>query len=337
MNDIVVAVGALGALGAVFGAGLAIASKAFHVPVDVKVEEVRKALPGANCGACGFPGCDGLAEAIANGEAPVNACPVGGETTAVAIAGIMGTSAGESVQMVARVICNGTECNAKEKFHYEGIQDCRAASLVSGGNKGCPSGCLGFGTCEKVCAFGAITMEDGIAKIDRDKCTACEKCIEVCPKAVIDMVPYKQEVVIDCNTNDFGKTVKDYCKVGCIGCQICVKACPFDAIEFKNNLAFINYDKCTNCMLCAEKCPTNAIWANYELKKVADILEGNCEGCTVCAKNCPFEAITGERTEPHKVNKEDCIGCGVCARKCPFDAIEMKNKNEAKKENETQA
>lgn len=331
MNGIVVAVGALGTLGAVFGVGLALASKAFHVPVDEKVEKVRNALPGANCGACGFPGCDGLAEAIAKGEAPVNACPVGGETSTNAIADIMGGSAGASEKQVARVICNGTNCNAKEKFKYEGIQDCRAAALVSGGNKSCSYGCLGFGTCEKVCPFDAIRTVDGIAVIDRDKCTACGKCIEVCPKMVIEMVPYSQEVVVDCNSNDKGKAVKDNCSVGCISCQICVKACPFGAMEFKNNLAYINYDKCTNCMVCAEKCPTKAIWANFELKKVAEINPDKCVGCTVCAQHCPTHTIDGYREEAHVVNPENCIGCSVCANKCPFDAIDMKNKNTKKK------
>lgn len=266
MENIITAVLVLGVLGLAFGIVLGIAAKFFEVPVDVRVVKVREALPGANCGACGFPGCDGLAEAIAAGDAPVNACPVGGAVSAEAIAGIMGTDAGASVRKVARVICNGTDCNAKEKFRYEGLNDCRAAAMVAGGSKSCSYGCLGYGTCKNVCEFDAITVEDGIAKIDKEKCTSCGKCVEICPKFVIKWVPYDQKVVVDCNSNQKGKEVKDSCSVGCIGCQLCVKACPFDAMKFENNLAYIDYDKCTNCRICAGKCPTGAIFGKLEKK-----------------------------------------------------------------------
>ncbi len=327
MIEILKPIIALGGLGLIFGIGLAIAAKLFHVDVDPKIEAINDALPGANCGACGYAGCGACAEAIANGEAGVDVCPVGGAASADAISEIMGVSGeGSNDKKIARVICKGTDCNANDKFKYEGITDCRAAAMVSSGDKSCSYGCLGYGTCVQVCPFDAIVIKDGIADIDPDKCASCGKCFEVCPKAVIAWVPYKQEIVVDCNSKEMGKTVKDKCSVGCIGCKICVKACPYDAMEFENNLAYINYDKCTNCGICAEKCPTGAITAQFKegkKKEKAIIDEDLCIGCTICKKQCPVDAIEGEVKEKHKIIEDKCIGCGACAPKCPKSAITM--------------
>jgi len=324
MSSIINSVASLSAMGLIFGAGLAYASKKFAVEIDPKEEAILESLPGANCGGCGFPGCGGLAAAIAKGEAPANACPVGGPELAETIANIMGVNAGAGERKIANVICNGTNKNAKDKSMYSGILDCKAATMVSNGPKSCTYGCIGFGTCEKVCPFDAIhVLEDGIAHVDKDKCVACGKCLEACPKNVIEWIPYSQEVSIDCNSNDKGKEVKDKCITGCIGCQICVKACPFEAIGFENNLAKIDYSKCTQCMICVEKCPTKAIRGDLSLRKKAEVIDEKCIGCTICAKNCPVDAIEGELKAIHKVDKEKCIGCSVCYKKCPKDAIKM--------------
>lgn len=256
----------LGAMGLIFGAGLAYASQKFAVEVDEKVSAVRAVLPGANCGACGYPGCDGMAKAIAEGKAPVNGCPVGGADVAEKVGEIMGVKADAQDKKVAKVICDGDITKCGEKFKYEGIQDCVAAAAIQGGSKACPYGCLGLGTCVEACQFGAIEIVKGVAKIDPEKCTSCGKCIEACPKNVISWVPYKQSVVITCNNKDPGKIVRGICAVGCIGCRICVKNCPTNTIEFENNLAFINYDNCTNCFTCVEKCPANAIEGDLERK-----------------------------------------------------------------------
>lgn len=262
MTDIINPIIVLGGLGLAFGVLLSIASNVFAVEIDPKVEEIRSVLPGANCGACGFPGCDGLANAIAKGNAPVTACSVGGNPVAEQVADIMGVNATNVDRNVATVLCQG-DCNkAKDKYRYEGIKDCRAANILQGGSKACSFGCLGCGTCKEVCAFDAITMVDGVAVIDKEKCTACMKCIEVCPKAIIELVPYDNQFVVKCKSKDTGKEVRNKCTIGCIGCQICVKNCPVDAFSFENNLAKINYDKCINCGVCAEKCPTKAIYSN---------------------------------------------------------------------------
>lgn len=260
----------LGGLGLLFGVGLSLASKVFSIERDPRIDEVRKALPGANCGACGYPGCDGLASAIVAGEAPVNACSVGGAPVAEVVADIMGVNVAESTRYVATVLCQGDCDKAKEKYIYDGIQDCRAQNMLAGGSKSCSYGCLGCGTCKDVCEFDAIQILDGIAVIDKEKCTSCKKCISACPKGIIELIPYEQEVIVKCNSNDSGKVVRENCSIGCIGCRICVRNCPEEAFIFENNLAKIDYEKCINCGICAEKCPTKAIWTSLELEKAVN-------------------------------------------------------------------
>ncbi len=269
MTNIIYPMIALGGLGVLFGVLLSIASKAFFVPVDPTVEELHNALPGANCGACGFPGCGGLATALAAGNAPVNACPIGGQAVADKVASILGLNSAAVEHNVAVVLCQGDCDKAKDKYVYEGIQDCRISTTLSDGPKSCSFGCIGCGTCYNVCAFDAIRMINGVAVIDREKCTACNKCVEVCPKEIIELVPYDNHAIVKCMSEDPGKVVRSNCSIGCIGCQICVKNCPEDAFTFENNLAKIVYDKCTNCMICVEKCPTKCI-INTEAEIKAD-------------------------------------------------------------------
>ncbi len=250
----------LGGMALLFGAILGYASKIFAVKKDPKVSLVVDALPGANCGGCGYPGCEALAVAIASGVAKVNSCPVGGVDLVNKLSEIMGVTSDGSEKMIARVICNGKEEHCTNKFNYYGVTDCKEAVIAMGGSKSCAFGCLGLGTCERICPFDAIHVtDDKIAYVDEEKCTACGKCIGECPKVVITLVPASKGVHVDCNSKDKGKEVKANCSVGCIGCKICVKNCPEDAIAFENNLAKINYDKCTQCGICVEKCPTNAI------------------------------------------------------------------------------
>lgn len=246
-------------LGLLFGVLLSIASKIFEVKMDPLVGNILGVLPGANCGACGFPGCEGLANAIASGKAPTNACTIGGPSVAAKVANVMGTEALDVDRQVAVVRCNGTCDNAVNKYNYHGIKDCRYMAQIGGGNKACSYGCLGCGTCKDVCAFGAIEMVDGVAVIIKDKCVACNKCVEICPKKIIEMMPYKRHTVVKCASHDKGKFVKSACSVGCIGCKMCVKKCPKETIKFEDGLAHIDYTNCVDCKSCVKVCPTKAI------------------------------------------------------------------------------
>lgn len=262
---ILIAVGSLGVVAIVFAVLLGFASKVFQVPVDQKVQDVRAALPGANCGACGYPGCDGLANAIVNEGASIASCPVGGADLVERLAEIMGQVANTSSKQVAVVRCAGDKCLAEDKFEYKGIRDCRADNALQGGHKKCPKGCLGCGTCVDVCQFDAIHVVNGVAKVDRDKCTACELCIKICPRDLISLMPYDNQTEVRCSTTDKGKDVRGYCKVGCIGCKICEKNCPVQAITVDKFLAHIDKEKCVDCGLCIKKCPQHTI-RDYEEK-----------------------------------------------------------------------
>lgn len=260
MKDIIYPVLSMGALGLVLGALLAVASKIFAVDKDERAEAITEVLPGANCGSCGFAGCSAYASAISKDGAKINACSPGGQKVADAIAEIMGVQSETVEEKIAVVRCQGTKDVATEKFDYIGIEDCGAiASLQGAGQKSCDYGCLGFGSCVKSCCRGAITIENGIAVIDADKCGGCGECVLVCPKNLIELVPRKTKYIVKCQSCDKGAQMKEKCSVGCIGCKICEKNCEAGAITVINNHAVIDYSKCTSCGVCAEKCPKKII------------------------------------------------------------------------------
>ena len=257
---IIFAIVSIGGLGIIFGAILGFASKIFAVDEDPRVGMVQECLPGANCGGCGYPGCGGLAAAIVAGKAPVNSCAPGGAKAAAAIAEVMGVVAEETEPMVAFVKCGGTCDKAQNKYEYDGIDDCIMASQLAGASsKACAYGCMGLGSCVKVCKFDAIKIENGVAVVNPDLCVACGKCVSTCPKKIIDLVPKKKKVKVQCSSKDMGKAVMSVCSAGCIGCKICEKTCKFDAIHVIDNIAVIDYDKCKNCGMCANKCPKKVI------------------------------------------------------------------------------
>lgn len=252
-------------LGLFVGLFLGVAAIIFKVKVNEKEEAVLKALPGNNCGGCGYPGCSGLAAAIAKGEAPVNQCPVGGEKVAKEIAAIMGTEAEESERKVAFVACKAHCEDITVDYEYYGVEDCRMLSFVpNGGPKSCNHGCLGFGSCVKVCPFDAIHVEDGVAKVDREKCKACGKCVAVCPKHLISLIPYTAKYTVACSSTEKGPVTIKQCKAGCIGCGLCVRNCPAQAVTVTDFNATIDYSLCENCGTCLEKCPRKTIISQFE-------------------------------------------------------------------------
>ena len=260
MTTILFAVLVLGAMGAIFGAALAFAAKIFYVEVDPKEAAVRECLAGANCGGCGFPGCDGYAKAVAEGKAPTNACVAGGPEAAAKIAEIMGVSAGVGEKMVAHVPCSGGCGVAVPRFNYNGPQDCQAAMLFGGkSNRECSFACIGLGNCARACKFDAMHVVNGVAKVDREKCVACMACADACPKKIIEKVPYKQTVLQNCRNQDKGAVTRKICDVGCIGCMKCQRECPADAIKVENFLAKIDYDKCVQCGHCVDICPRSIL------------------------------------------------------------------------------
>ncbi|MBN2208228.1 MAG: RnfABCDGE type electron transport complex subunit B [Candidatus Coatesbacteria bacterium] len=250
----------LGALGFVASAGLGVASKKLAIKMDPRIERLSELLPGANCGACGFAGCSNLAEAVINEGAVVTRCPVCDETTLSTICKELKLEAGARVKMVVRIMCSGGDNKVGRSFDYKGVRDCKAAVLIAGGDKNCPFGCLGYGTCIEVCPFGALSEgPSGIPVVDDDACTGCGKCVAACPKDVMRLVPLSNGVHVMCNSKASGKEVRDVCPVGCIGCGLCEKVCPFEAIEIVDNLAVIDYQKCMQCGLCVSKCPQKTI------------------------------------------------------------------------------
>ncbi len=259
-NNIIYPALSIGGLGIIFALGLGIAAKKFAVEVDPMIPKVRDILPGANCGGCGYAGCDAFAKAVVEGEAIPSGCPVGGSSCAENIATLLGIESSDDDKQIAYVKCQGTCDKAREKYEYNGVMDCKNANFLQGhGSKACEYGCLGLGSCVRACMFDAIHVVDGIAVVDEEKCTSCGMCVGACPKSLIELIPYNSKVRVECNSVNKGKEVKLSCDVGCIGCRLCTKVCEFDAIHVDNNLATIDYDKCTACMKCVEKCPTNAI------------------------------------------------------------------------------
>ncbi len=253
------AVLSLGGIGLLAAVALGVAAKKFAVEVDPREAAILDVMSGANCGACGYPGCSAYAKAVASGEASASLCTPGGAEVIEKIANIMGVTAEVGDPEVAVVLCQGDNRKAQNKYRYLGIRDCNAAQRVADGPKECPGGCLGLGTCERACPFGAIEMtSEGLAVISRDKCTGCKKCISVCPRSVIRMVPLATSVHVLCNSHDKGAMVRKYCQVGCIACQICKKNAP-DAYKIENLLAEVIDGHSDEAAAVVEKCPTKCI------------------------------------------------------------------------------
>lgn len=257
---IVIATATLVLIGLICAIILAVASKIFEVKINPKTEQIRSCLPGANCGACGYAGCDGYAHALAEKiETNTTLCTPGAAKVAADVADILGVAPAEVTRKVALVHCKGTCSNTDKKADYHGAKSCKAAKLVYGGDGKCVYGCLGYGDCVTVCEYDAIHIEDGIARVDIDACTACGRCVKACPNALIEIIPTDKPVAVKCSNTEKGAIARKNCNVACIACMKCEKVCPTDAIKVENNLSRIDYDKCIACGACAEACPTDAI------------------------------------------------------------------------------
>ncbi len=249
----------LAGIGLILGIGLGIAAKKLAVAVDGREEEVTKILPGANCGACGLPGCQAYAAAVVSSKAPVNACIAGGNEVSSQLAEVMGVETEESVPRVAVICCRGGKDEIEEKFIYKGVDNCLASSLLQGGGKKCAYGCLGFGSCVSACPFGALKMgENGLPVIDEEKCTGCGMCVKACPRSIIQLIPKEQKVYVACVAKDKGKDVRKICSVGCFGCGVCAKVSP-DAVKMDGNLPHIHSDDMEKIAKAVEKCPPKVL------------------------------------------------------------------------------
>lgn len=238
---------------------LLIFSKLFLVEKNPLEKTIRECLPGINCGACGFKGCDDYAASLAEGGANPTLCIPGDQKVANEICSILGVEEQQVEDKVAFVNCNG-HCDAVTKVaKYEGIGTCSAASMLYGGTNSCRFGCLGLGDCARVCPSGAICLEDGIARVLTSRCIGCGLCMRTCPKQIISMVPQETETVVMCSNKQKGADAMKACKNACIGCKKCEKACAEGAIKVVDNLARIDYTKCKNCGACVQVCPTGCL------------------------------------------------------------------------------
>ncbi len=259
MSPILLAILLVGGIAIVAGVGLGIANVIMAVKGNETAEKIVAVLPGANCGACSFSGCKGYAEALSTGKVKTNLCVVGGSKVAAQIAEILGTEAAETEAKCALVACRGDlECN-KRVFDYSGFKSCKAAASFFGGDKACAFSCIGYGDCVNACEFGAVSVKNGVAKVNQSVCVGCGKCADACPKKIISIVPKKTAAAVLCSNPQKGPVKRKACTVGCMGCRMCEKACESGAITFDGFRAIVDAKKCVGCGKCVETCKFGCI------------------------------------------------------------------------------
>jgi len=256
-----VAMGSMGGLGVLFSSGLALANKKLYVEEDPRIAEVSELLPGANCGGCGYPGCQKFAEEVVLGNAEAADCSVAGSDVLDEIAELLGIEVEAGENKIARVMCQGGIEETAKKAEYLGIQSCLAANLAGGGEKLCSYGCLGFGECVDSCPFDAIYMnDDGLPVVIEELCTGCGNCVDACPRDVIEIHPVSHKLFVLCKNHDDPKSSRQLCTKACIGCQICVRGADEDGMYMDNNLAYVNYEKYgAGNELPTDRCPTDCL------------------------------------------------------------------------------
>ena len=257
-ETLLVVIAIVAVLAIAFAAFIVLVSKLCTVPVDEKAEKIKEQLAGANCGGCGYAGCADFAKALSEGKADISACGPTPNQNKAEIARILGVPFSAQEERFAVVHCAGGKVSL-DKFEYVGNEGCIAQASFMGGKKVCPSGCLGGGTCEKLCPYHAITVREGVADTDKALCEACGLCVKKCPKHIIELIPKTAKIYVACSSICKGKEVMDACKVGCIGCGICARLCPQKAITMVDNHPVIDYSKCNGCLTCLNKCPRKCI------------------------------------------------------------------------------
>ena len=246
-------------VGIIAGIMLTIAAKVMYVPVDERIEKLTEALPGANCGGCGYAGCSDYASAIVNSGAPLTACAVGGASCSENLGSIMGLEVGSAEPMAAVVRCGGFGEKTHKILDYKGVPTCKANKSIYSGDGACMYGCIGLGDCTRACQFDAIRVINGVAWVDRNNCVGCGACAKACPNDLITLIPKKNTVYVACSNCDKGAQTRKQCTAGCIACRKCEKVCKFDSIHVENNHAVINPETCKNCGMCTKVCPDNTI------------------------------------------------------------------------------
>lgn len=320
----------LGLFGFVFGAILAYAAQIFAVEVDPRVEGIVGCLPGANCGSCGSAGCFSFAEGVVAGTQKPSGCLPGGKDVATRIGEIMGCAVEELTPMRAVANCKGGHQEARQKFEYMGVEDCRAALLLSGGNKACEYGCLGFGSCVKACQFQAITMgENGLPIVYPELCTGCGLCVKACPRNVMSLIPKTQKIYLGCVNPEKGKAVKEVCDVGCIACGICANKNnnPSGDIVMEGGLPQVSYQDDLRIIPGATRCPSHSFVIGVTYPPV-EYKSEKCNGCEgkpkpLCVKICPAKNCLTFDSEQKKAVYDSslCVGCELCISECPTVAF----------------
>ncbi len=259
MSPILLAVIIVGGVGLLAGLVLAVASVLLSVPTDPRVERLCDVLPGANCGGCGHSGCEAYATALVAGTADPGMCSPGGQAVADAIARVLGKETVQLKKKVAAVRCAGCEEKAVTLTTYENVDSCKKATLLYGGGKACLYGCLGLGDCAEACPYGAIKVENGLARVDASRCAGCGICVATCPRRLLSLVPDPQKPLVVCRNTDKGAQARKVCKNACLGCGKCTKVCSVGAVLLNDNVAVINPEVCENCGACVAACPTGCI------------------------------------------------------------------------------